>query len=225
MSDASKPCSRPLQFRSGEGAGTHAGGPGIGQRQFVEGLGRYVDDLPHGDCLHVAFVRSPHPHARIVGVERAAALQSPGVQAVVVGDELGQVAAIPVNRFTPDLKLPDYHALSGDVVRYVGEPIAAVVATTRAQAEDAAQLRRDRVRAAAGRHRPPRPRWPRTRRSSTPITATTSATARPSAAATWTARSRGPLTWSVCASSTIGSAPRRWSRAACSRAGTPASAS
>lgn len=114
--------------------------PGIGQRRFVEGLGRYVADLPHGDCLHVAFVRSTHPHARIVSVDRSAALAAPGVNAIVVGDELGQVVPIPVNRFTPDLKLPDYHALSGEVVRYVGEPIAAVVATTRALAEDAAGL-------------------------------------------------------------------------------------
>ena len=75
-----------------------------------EGLGRYVDDLPHGACLHIAFVRSPHAHARIVAVDRAAALGMPGVEAVVVGDELGQAAPIPVNRFTPDLKLPDYRA-------------------------------------------------------------------------------------------------------------------
>jgi len=114
--------------------------PGIGQRTFVEGLGRYLDDLPHGDALHVAFIRSPHPHARILAVDRAPALAAPGVQAVVVGAELGQVAPIPVNRFTPDLKLPDYRALSGEVVRYVGEPVAAVVATSRALAEDAAQL-------------------------------------------------------------------------------------
>src|SRR5688500_13123089 len=112
--------------------------PGIGQRRFVEGLGRYVDDLPHGDCLHVAFVRSQYPHARIAAVDRSAALTMPGVQAVVVGAELGQAAAIPVNRFTPDLKLPDYRALSGELVRYVGEPIAAVVASSRAQADDAA---------------------------------------------------------------------------------------
>ncbi|MGE3268808.1 MAG: xanthine dehydrogenase family protein molybdopterin-binding subunit [Chloroflexota bacterium] len=114
--------------------------PGIGQRKFVEGHGRYIDDLPAGDCLHVAFVRSPYPHARVVRVDRAAAEAAPGIYAVVVGAELGQVAAIPVNRFTPDLKLPDYRALSGEVVRYVGEPVAAVVARTRAQAEDAAQL-------------------------------------------------------------------------------------
>lgn len=114
--------------------------PGIGQRKFVLGQGRYVDDLPTADCLNVAFVRSPYPHARILGVNRAAAEAAPGVYAVVVGDELGQVAAIPVNAFTPDLKLPDYRALTGDVVRYVGEPIAAVVAASRAQAEDAAQL-------------------------------------------------------------------------------------
>jgi aerobic carbon-monoxide dehydrogenase large subunit len=114
--------------------------PGVGQRKFVLGQGRYLDDLPTADCLHVAFVRSPYPHARIVGVERAAAEAAPGVFAVIVGVELGQVAGIPVNRFTPDLKLPDYRALTAEVVRYVGEPVAAVVAGTRAQAEDAAQL-------------------------------------------------------------------------------------
>jgi len=114
--------------------------PGLGQRRFVEGLGRYIDDLPSGDCLHVAFVRSQYPHARIVSVDREAARRAPGVVTVVAGDEPGDVAAIPVNRFTPDLKLPDYRALADDVVRFVGEPIAAVVASTRAQADDAAQL-------------------------------------------------------------------------------------
>src|SRR5918998_71415 len=112
--------------------------PGIGQRRFVEGLGRYVDDLPDGDCLHVAFVRSPHAHARVRSVDRAAALGAPGVQAVVVGDELGQAAPIPVVRFTPDLKVPDYHALSGAVVHFVGESVAAVVADSPAGDVDGA---------------------------------------------------------------------------------------
>ncbi|MCC6176926.1 MAG: xanthine dehydrogenase family protein molybdopterin-binding subunit [Chloroflexi bacterium] len=114
--------------------------PGIGQRRFVIGRGRYLDDLPEQGCLHVAFVRSPHPHARIRSVERRGALAAPGVSAVVVGDELAQAGPIPVVRFTPDLRVPDYRALSGEVVRFVGEPIAAVVAVTRAQAEDAAGL-------------------------------------------------------------------------------------
>ena len=114
--------------------------PGIGQRRFVAGHGRYVDDLPDDDCLHVAFVRSEHAHARVRAVDVAAATMAPGVRAVVVGDELGQVAPIPVVRFTPDLRVPDYHALSGSVVRFVGEPIAAVVADTRARADDAAAL-------------------------------------------------------------------------------------
>ena len=113
--------------------------PGIGQCCFVEGQGRYVDDLSSSDCLHVAFVRSVHPHARIVSVDHSRSLGMPGVQAVVIGDELGQVAPIPINRFTPDVRAPDYTALSSDVVRFVGEPIAAVVAETRAQADDAAQ--------------------------------------------------------------------------------------
>ncbi|MBA2632258.1 MAG: xanthine dehydrogenase family protein [Chloroflexi bacterium] len=114
--------------------------PGIGQRRFVAGLGRYLDDLPDGDCWHVAFVRSPHAHARVRSVDRSAALAAPGVRAVVVGDELGEVAAIPVVRFIPDLRIPDYRALSGAVVRFVGEPVAAVVADDPAAADDAARL-------------------------------------------------------------------------------------
>jgi len=114
--------------------------PGIGQRRFVEGLGRYVDDLPDRDCLHVAFVRSPYAHARIRSVDVTKAREAPGVHSVVVGDELGQQASIPVVRFTPDLNVPDYHALSGSVVRFVGEPVAAVVAESRALADDAVAL-------------------------------------------------------------------------------------
>nr|MBA3450015.1 xanthine dehydrogenase family protein molybdopterin-binding subunit [Chloroflexia bacterium] len=113
--------------------------PGLGHRRFVVGSGAYVDDLGPSDALHVAFLRSPHAHARILAVEVSAARAARGVVAVFVGDELVQAAPIPVVRFAPDMKVPEYRALSGQAVRYVGEPIAAVVAEARGQADDAVQ--------------------------------------------------------------------------------------
>jgi len=110
--------------------------------RFLRGRGAYVDDLlaPPGSSAHALFVRSPHPHAAIRAVDDTAARVLPGVLGVFVGDQLGQVAPTPVVQFVPGMRVPAYLALSTAVVRYVGEPVAVVVAETRAQAEDAAAL-------------------------------------------------------------------------------------
>ncbi|WP_340539138.1 xanthine dehydrogenase family protein molybdopterin-binding subunit [Nocardioides sp. GXZ039] len=114
--------------------------------RHVRGEGRFVGDLQLPGMLHVALVRSPHAHARVVGVDVAAVRSVPGVRAVLTGAE---VAAATQPVFTmaamhrPPLPVP-MPALAADKVRHVGEPVVAVAATSREIAEDAASLVRVR---------------------------------------------------------------------------------
>src|SRR4051794_8849814 len=91
---------------------------------------------------HVAFVRSPHAHARIVAIETAAAKQAAGVIAVVTGAELAQVITPWVGVLThlKGLKSAPQSAIAVDRACWQGEAVCAVVAKTRAQAEDACEL-------------------------------------------------------------------------------------
>jgi aerobic carbon-monoxide dehydrogenase large subunit len=108
--------------------------------KLVEGRGQYVDDVILPRLLHVAFVRSPHAHAKIVGVEAGAALSLPGVRRLFLGGELAQhcepwvavLAHLKGMKSAPQLPLPLERAT------WVGEAVAAVVADSRAVAEDAA---------------------------------------------------------------------------------------
>ncbi len=106
--------------------------------KLLQGRGTYVDDLAPEGTLHVAVVRSPHPHARVVRVDVQRAQSSPGVVAVVTAQDL-PVRGVPAEGLR-GAKLAVHPVLAAEVVRYVGEPVAAVVATSRAQAEDAALL-------------------------------------------------------------------------------------
>jgi aerobic carbon-monoxide dehydrogenase large subunit len=103
--------------------------------------GTYVADVVHpllDGGAHVHFVRSTHCHARIVSVDGADALSAPGAVAVFTGADLDVGPMPPVlPRFDPLLSLP---LLARDVVRYVGEPVAVVVAESAATAADAAEL-------------------------------------------------------------------------------------
>ena len=107
---------------------------------LVRGKGKYVDDIHVPGMLHGAVVRSPLPHARIVSINTEAALAMPGVHAVFIAADLGD-ANRPFLLSTPHPKLrpkmPQPFAI--DKVRYVGEPIAFVVADDRYIAEDAAE--------------------------------------------------------------------------------------
>ena len=113
---------------------------------LVQGQGRFTDDvMPEGQTF-LAFVRSTCAHGRIVAIDAAAARALPGVLGVWTGADLvaAGVAPLPVARpfQRPDGKpmaLPARHALAHERVRYVGEPVAAVVAETRAAARAAAQ--------------------------------------------------------------------------------------
>ena len=105
---------------------------------LLTGTGRYADDLgvPPG-TLHAAFVRSPYPHARLRSVDPTAALGAPGVRVVLTGEDVKRWAA----PFVVGVKAPMEHwCLGVDKVRYVGEPVAVVVAEDRYLAEDALEL-------------------------------------------------------------------------------------
>lgn len=119
----------------------------VGQRMerleddaLLNGRGAYADDLgTRPGTLHAAVLRSPHPHARLLGVHTQAALALPGVRAVLTGADV-QAWAQP---FVVGVKQPMQHwALAVDRVRHVGEPVAVVVAEDRYIAEDALDLLR-----------------------------------------------------------------------------------
>jgi len=107
-------------------------------RRFVTGSGRYAADVTLPGMLHVALVMSPHPAARIVAIDTAAALALPGVRAVVTGAELMQGTEPILSGL--DLPSMKRYPLALGVVRYAGEWVAAIVAESRALAEDAAEL-------------------------------------------------------------------------------------
>ena len=111
-------------------------------RRAVEGRGTYVDDLVLPRLADVAYVRSPHAHAEIAGIDTTAAAAVPGVIAVVTGAEIAERMTpwLAVMENQPALKTIPQYALAVDRARWQGEPVCAVVAETRAVAEDAAEL-------------------------------------------------------------------------------------
>jgi 2-furoyl-CoA dehydrogenase large subunit len=107
-------------------------------RRFLAGSARFVADVALPGMLHVALVASPYPFARIRGIDAKAALALPGVHAVVIGTDLA-AATDPMMSGLDAPKLRRY-PLANELARYVGEWVAAVVAESRAVAEDAAEL-------------------------------------------------------------------------------------
>jgi carbon-monoxide dehydrogenase large subunit len=105
--------------------------------RFVRGEGRYVENIPIAGALRAVFVRSMMAHARIVAVDAEAARSMPGVVALYTARDLALAAQPPSGNVPPAFARP---VLADDVVRFVGEPIAVVIAETRAQADDAAEL-------------------------------------------------------------------------------------
>ena len=106
--------------------------PRIDGRLKVTGRARYTADINLPGMLHARIVRSPHPHARVRKIDTSAAERAPGVRAVHVLEHLRGSAALDDPSKDGNTKHP--------VVRYAGQPIAAVAAATPAQAEDAARL-------------------------------------------------------------------------------------
>ncbi len=108
-------------------------------RRAVQGGGRYVDDLVLPRQVEVAYLRSPYAHADILGIDKSAALAMHGVVAVVTGAELAERYRpwMGVMENQPALRTVPQHALAIERARWQGEPVCAVVAETRAIAEDA----------------------------------------------------------------------------------------
>lgn len=108
----------------------------------LTGRGKYVDDLSIARMLNVAFVRSPHAHARIAAIDTAAARSHPGVVGVLTGADVAERTRPWLGTMdnAPALKSVPQYALAVDVARWQGEPVVAVAAESRALAEDAAEL-------------------------------------------------------------------------------------
>jgi carbon-monoxide dehydrogenase large subunit len=104
---------------------------------LLQGKGTYVANLPVEGCAQVAFVRSPHAYASINAIDTREAAHADGVLAVLTGEDLAIADVHAGLGLDPELGQP---ALATHHACYVGEPIVAVVATTRAQAEAAAEL-------------------------------------------------------------------------------------
>ncbi|MEM2024556.1 MAG: xanthine dehydrogenase family protein molybdopterin-binding subunit, partial [Candidatus Caldarchaeum sp.] len=111
--------------------------------RFLKGCGRFTANLRLPSMVHAAFVRSPYAHAKIKNVDVSKARQLEGVLDVVTGADIkDRVAPIPCAWQIPgsDLKIPRYMSLAVDKVRYVGDPVAVVVAESYEAAQDAAHL-------------------------------------------------------------------------------------
>ena len=115
-------------------------------KRFITGKGRYVDDIKLQGMTFAQFVRSPHAHARVKGIDSSAALKMPGVVAVLTGqqivdDQVGNLIcgwAIHSKDGTP-MKMGAWPAMAPETVRFVGQAVAVVIAETRNQARDAAE--------------------------------------------------------------------------------------
>src|SRR5947209_12240890 len=116
--------------------------PGPNLARLTQGRGQYVSDVVLPRMAHVAFVRSPYAHARIKQIKTGVAKRAPGVIAVVTGAELAQVCTPWVGVLThlKGLKSAPQHAIAVERACWQGEAVAAVVAKTRALAEDGAEL-------------------------------------------------------------------------------------
>jgi CO/xanthine dehydrogenase Mo-binding subunit len=103
---------------------------------LVTGTTEFIDNFELPGMAHAAILRSPHPHARILGVNASAAAQLPGVIAVLTGEDIKRWCSVGVTAPEGWGTTP----MAVDKVRFVGEPIAAVAATSRYIAEDALEL-------------------------------------------------------------------------------------
>src|SRR6266567_5586513 len=126
-------------------AESHAARPWVGQSiprvedaALLTGRGRFIDDLGvRPGTLYAAILRSPHAHAEIAGIDSEAAQHADGVAAVLTGDDIKALTASLV----VGVKAPvECWPIAVGRVRYVGEPVAIVVAIDRYLAEDAADL-------------------------------------------------------------------------------------
>jgi aerobic carbon-monoxide dehydrogenase large subunit len=109
--------------------------------RILTGRGHYVDDVKLPGMLHAAFLRSPMPHARILGIDITAALELEGVVAIFTGQDFAEKTSgmLPLAA-PPDFQCEPIFAMATDKVRHVGDQVAIVVARSRYLAEDACEL-------------------------------------------------------------------------------------
>jgi len=112
--------------------------------RILTGAGRYVDDIKLPGMLHAAFVRSPFAHARVLSIDVSAARALPGVVAVFTGAEIEAITVPGPDALSSLLggsgPTPEYTLIATDKVRFVGDPVAIVIAESRYLAEDGCEL-------------------------------------------------------------------------------------
>ncbi|MDH3235533.1 MAG: xanthine dehydrogenase family protein molybdopterin-binding subunit, partial [Alphaproteobacteria bacterium] len=108
--------------------------------RLVTGQGKFVDDIVPPGCLHAAFLRSPYARAKITALDASAAEAAPGVIAVFTGAHVADLGELPVNPLVDTLRVPPFPILAQGSVAAVGQPVAAVIAETFADALDATDL-------------------------------------------------------------------------------------
>ena len=120
------------------GAGSLVGAPvrRVEDPTLLRGEGTFIDNLPLEGALHLAFVRSPVAHATIRSIDLTEARAMPGVVAVYTADDLDFPDYVGMMQLNPQAIRP---SLAKEKVRFVGDPVAVVVAETKAQAVDAAE--------------------------------------------------------------------------------------
>ncbi len=111
-------------------------------QRLITGRTKWTDNITLSGMLHLVMVRSPHAHARITAVDASAAKASPGVVAVLTGEDLKDIQGSLPNAWpiTPDQKAPPHPAMAVDRVAFAGEVVACVVARSVSEARDAAEL-------------------------------------------------------------------------------------
>jgi carbon-monoxide dehydrogenase large subunit len=107
--------------------------------RFITGKGNYTDDLKLSGMTHAVFVRSPHANAKIRKIDTGRASKVPGVVAIFTGKDMAGVNSLPCGWLLPELKIPPHMPLATTAARYVGDPVAVVIADSLATAKDAAE--------------------------------------------------------------------------------------
>ncbi|MDP9876275.1 carbon-monoxide dehydrogenase large subunit [Variovorax boronicumulans] len=130
----------PTRFGSGQAVRR------LEDESLLAGAGRYTDDVTLSEQAHLVFLRSPYPHARIVSIDTSAAVGMPGVLRVITGADLAEAGVKPMPGAAgfkradgSDSASPPRRALAHERARFVGEPVAAVIADTVQQARDAVE--------------------------------------------------------------------------------------
>src|SRR5262249_36490277 len=110
--------------------------------RLIRGLAQYVDDFRFADLHHVSILRSPHAHAKVTFLDASKARSADGVIAVVTVEDLDRAAVgdVPCGAVLAGMKKPVHRPLARGKVRFAGEPVAAVVASSPGAARDALDL-------------------------------------------------------------------------------------